>query len=103
MFTGKAQEAYSALNSADSKVYVKVKAAVLKAYELVPKAYRQRFMSLRKREPQTYVEFVRDMVLQFNRWCATSEVGTFQQLCDLVALEQIKNCVPESVATYLIL
>ena len=31
IFTGKAQEAYSALSSADSKVYVKVKAAVLKA------------------------------------------------------------------------
>ena len=101
VFTGKAQEAFSALSRADSKVYVKVKAAVLKAYELVPEAYRQRFRSFRKREHQTYVEFVRDMVLQFNRWCSASEVGTFEQLCDLVALEQVKNCVPKNVATYL--
>lgn len=101
VFTGKAQEAYSALSSEDSKVYGKVKAAVLKAFELVPEAYRQRFRSLRKREHQTHVEFVRDMVLQFNRWCSASEVDTFQQLCDLVALEQFKNCVPETVATYL--
>lgn len=101
VFTGKAQEAYAALSPADSRVYVKVKAAVLKAYELVPEAYRQRFRGVRKREHQTHVEFVRDMVLQFNRWCSASEVVTFQQLCDLVALEQFKNCVPESVATYL--
>ena len=101
MFTGKAQDAFSALSRADSKVYVKVKAAVLKAYELVPEAYWQHFRSFRKREHQAYVEFVRDMVLQFNRWCSASEVGTFEQLCDLVALEQFKNCVPENVATYL--
>uniref|UniRef100_A0A3P8WEH2 Gypsy retrotransposon integrase-like protein 1 n=1 Tax=Cynoglossus semilaevis TaxID=244447 RepID=A0A3P8WEH2_CYNSE len=101
VFTGKAQEAYSALSSTDSKIYVKVKAAVLKAYELVPEAYRQHFRGVRKREQQTHVEFVREMVLQFNRWCSASEVVTFQQLCDLVTLEQFKNCVPDSVATYL--
>ena len=94
IFTEKAQEAYSAVSPADGKVYVNVEAAVLKAYELVPEAYRQRFRGLAKREHQTHVEFVRDMVLQFNRWHSASEVDTFQQLCNLVALKQFKNCVP---------
>lgn len=49
VFIGKAQEAYSALSPADSIDYVKVKAAVLKAYELVPEAYRQRFRNWEKR------------------------------------------------------
>ena len=35
VLTGKAQEAFSALSMADSENYNKVKAAVLKAYELV--------------------------------------------------------------------
>ncbi|KAK0152175.1 hypothetical protein N1851_006449 [Merluccius polli] len=38
ILTGKAQEAYSALSTVESKVYVSVRAAVLKAYELVPEA-----------------------------------------------------------------
>lgn len=60
VFTGMAQEAYSCtLSTTDCKSYAKVKAAVLKAYELVPEAYRQRFRTLRKREGETHVEFVR--------------------------------------------
>lgn len=43
VFTGKAQRAFSALSSVDSASYGKVKTAVLKAYELAPEAYRQRF------------------------------------------------------------
>ncbi len=40
---GKAHEAYSALSLERSTDYDEVKAAILKAYELVPEAYRQRF------------------------------------------------------------
>lgn len=43
VLTGKAQEAYSALTVGESKIYVTVKAAVLRSYELAPEAYRQRF------------------------------------------------------------
>lgn len=46
--TGKAQEAYSALSVADSVKYVLVKTAVLRAYELVPEAYCQRFRQFRR-------------------------------------------------------
>lgn len=45
VLTGKAQESYSALNVSDSLKYAAVKEAVLKAYELVPEAYLQRFRS----------------------------------------------------------
>lgn len=46
---GKAQEAYSALSSEQSSDFDKVKQAVLKAYELVPEAYRQKFRNTRKK------------------------------------------------------
>uniref|UniRef100_A0A667WFT4 SCAN box domain-containing protein n=1 Tax=Myripristis murdjan TaxID=586833 RepID=A0A667WFT4_9TELE len=101
VFTGKAQEAYSALSSEDCKVYEKVKSAVLKAYELVPEAYRQRFRSWRKTGKQTHVEFARDLVSHFNRWCSSSDVKTFDRLCDLVILEQFKQSVPSYIATYI--
>ena len=41
---GKAREAYSALSIEESFQYEVVKAAVLKAYELVPEAYKQNFV-----------------------------------------------------------
>lgn len=55
VLTGKAQEAYSALSTADSENFQKVKTAVLKAYELVPEAYRQKFRGARKYDKQTYI------------------------------------------------
>ena len=43
VLTGKAQEAYSAVCAQEGLTYDMVKSAVLKAYELIPEAYRQRF------------------------------------------------------------
>ena len=73
----------------------------MKAYELVPEAYRQRFRSWRKTGKQTHVEFARDLVTHFNRWCSSSGVKTFDELCDLVALEQFKQSVPDYIAIYI--
>lgn len=101
VLTGKALEAFSALTVADSKVYATVKAAVLKVYELVPEAYRQRFRYRKKLDSQTYSEFVRDLMCTFNRWCIAAEVVTLQDLSDLIVLEQFKNSVPEHVATHI--
>ncbi|XP_033998203.1 uncharacterized protein LOC117492193 [Trematomus bernacchii] len=50
---GKAQEACSSLSVEDSLVYENVKGAVLRAYELVPEAIRQRFCGLMKTSGQT--------------------------------------------------
>ncbi|XP_063417696.1 uncharacterized protein LOC134700267 [Mytilus trossulus] len=57
VFEGKAAEIYSALPSEKSSDYDTVKQEVLKAYELVPEAYRQKFRSYKKFDSQTYVEF----------------------------------------------
>ena len=63
---GKAADVYSAMNVQDSSDYEKVKTAILKAYELVPEAYRQKFRNYKKFERQTYVEFARDQVDLFD-------------------------------------
>ncbi len=68
VLTGKAQKAYSSLSVHDSQKYLKVKDAVLKAYELVPEAYRQKFRNLRKPAEQIYCEFARDLKIQLDRW-----------------------------------
>uniref|UniRef100_A0AAY4C2R8 SCAN box domain-containing protein n=1 Tax=Denticeps clupeoides TaxID=299321 RepID=A0AAY4C2R8_9TELE len=101
VLVGKAQEVYSSLSLQQSSDYDVVKTSILNAYELVPEAYRQRFRKSRKGEQITYVEFAREKEALFNQWCVSSKVSTWEQLRELILLEEFKNCVPEAVATHL--
>lgn len=98
---GKAQEVVAALPLSDTLKYDVVKAAILKAYELVPEAYRQKFRSFKKSPSQTYVEFAREKGSLFDRWCASNKVTNFDTLRELVLLEEFKNCLPERVVVHL--
>lgn len=77
-----------------------VKAAVLRAYELVPEAYRQKFRSHVKAASQTHVEFAREKKALFE-WCLFSGISTLVQLQELILLEDFKACVAENVVVYL--
>ncbi len=99
--TGKAQEVSSAFPLEQSLDYDAVKAAVLRAYELVPKAYRQKFRSHAKTAKQTCIEFARETRPLFEKWCFSNRVTTLEHLQELVLLEEFKNCVPESVVVHL--
>ena len=48
--TGKAQQAYAALNVEDATKYKEVKAAVLRCYNINKETYRQRFRTTRRRK-----------------------------------------------------
>jgi len=67
IFVGKAREIYSTLPVEQSSKYQVVKEAVLKAYELVPEVYRQKFRNSTKEEKQTYVEFAHVKERLFDR------------------------------------
>ncbi|KAL2096852.1 hypothetical protein ACEWY4_006059 [Coilia grayii] len=101
IFKGKAQQAYSSLSLADAADYDKVKEAVLRIYSLVPEAYRHKYRDYHKPESLTYVEFLREKEILFDRWLSSQNVTTFDALRDLILLEDFKNCLPRSVATYL--
>ena len=71
----KAQEIYGSLSVEQSSNYEHVKEAILKAYELVPETYRQKFRNNLKYDSKTHVEFAREKENLFNRWCHSKEVG----------------------------
>ncbi|XP_051888858.1 uncharacterized protein LOC127579869 isoform X2 [Pristis pectinata] len=99
---GKAQKAYSALPAEDAADYTKVKQVILKAYELVPEAYRQKFRDLRKSADQTYMEFANGKRICFERWCLAKNVdGDYDKLTELILVEDFKRCVPAELTTYL--
>ena len=66
---GKAREIYTQLGVEQSHHYETVKELILKGYELVPEAYRQKFRNCKKDSNQTYVEFARNKEQLFDRWC----------------------------------
>ncbi|XP_073809789.1 uncharacterized protein [Danio rerio] len=101
VLTGKAQEAYASLSIEETADYKLVKAAILRAYELVPEAYRQRFRHYAKLSNQSYVEFAREKEMLFDRWCTSQKAESKEQVRQLILLEEFKNCVPSALSTYL--
>ena len=86
---GKAQEIVE-----QSSNYEHVKEAILKAYELVPEAYRQKFRNYLKYDSKTHVEFAREKENLFNRWCHSKEVDQdSEKLKQIVLLEEFKDKV----------
>lgn len=71
------------------------------AYELVPEAYRQKFCGHVKAANQTFVEFAREKGNLFDKWCQSSKVNNFEQLRELVLLEDFKTTLPDKIVVYL--
>ena len=99
--SGKAQEVCASLTLDQSLEYETVKKSILRAYQLVPEAYRQQFRSTEKPADQSYVEFAQLKSVLFNKWCTASKVADFEQLRELILLEEFKNCIPERIVMYL--
>lgn len=99
--SGKALEACASLSISDSLNYDTLKGAILRTYELVPEAYRQRFRGLVKTSSQSFGDFAREKSLLFDRWCSASKISNFSDLRELILLEEFKNCLPERINVYL--
>ena len=101
VLSGKAQQVYSALSIEQSSNYDIVKKSILKAYELVPEAYRQKFRDCRKQDIHTYVEFARQKEILFDQWCSSNEVDDFEKLRQLVLVEEFKRCLHSDIKVHL--
>ena len=74
----------------------------MKAFELVPEAYCQKFRNYQKQESQTYVEFGNEKEVYFERWYNSREVGTdIKKLRQVILIEEFKRCVRDDIYTYL--
>ena len=102
VLVGKAQEIYGSLSVEQSSNYEHVKETILKAYELVPEAYRQKFRNYLKYDSKTHVEFAREKENLFNRWCHSKEIGQdFKKLKQMVLLEEFKDKVRPDIRSHL--
>lgn len=74
---------------------------VLAAYKLVPEAYRQKFRSLRRKGDETFLDLASRQEALFDRWLASNEVFFFQDLRELMLMEQFKRSIPLYIDTHL--
>ena len=101
VLTGKAQVAYSCMDVEVSKDYDLVKGEILKLYQLVPKAYRLKFRDFHKESNSTYVEFARNKRLKFREWYDSQKVSTFEELEELMLLEDFKNNLSHNLKVHI--
>ena len=98
----KAREIYTQLGVEQSHHYETVKELILKGYELVPEAYRQKFRNCEKDSNQTHVEFARSKEQLFDRWCCSKKIDqNYDKLRQLVLVEEFKRCIQSDVKTCL--
>ena len=99
---GKARESYTQLGVEQSHHYETVKELILKGYELVPEAYRQKFRNCKKDSNQTHVEFTRSKEQLFDRWCCSKKIDqNYDKLRQLILVEEFKRCIQSDVKTFL--
>ena len=96
---GKAQRAYVSLSTEQCNHYDTVKDVILKAYELVPEAYRHKFRNTYKQREQTFVEYASILKDYFEQWIHSKKINdNFKKLKELILLENFLNHVPKFVA-----
>ena len=99
---GKAREIYTQLGVEQSHHYETVKELILKGYELVPEAYRQKFRNCKKDSNQTHVEFAGSKEQLFDRWCCSKNIDqNYDKLRQLMLVEEFKRCIQSDVKTFL--
>ena len=99
---GKARDIYSELSVELSGDYDTVKELILKGYELVPEAYRQKFRNLERNGSKTYVQFAQEKEQLFDRWCLSENADKeYKRLRELMLLEEFKRCIGNDIRTFI--
>ncbi|XP_068238461.1 uncharacterized protein [Palaemon carinicauda] len=71
---GKAMRVYNALEEEVARDYQKVKALILKSYDLAAEAYCLQFLNYTKHPAQSFVEFARVTEEQFDDWLKSRQI-----------------------------
>ena len=97
--SGKAAKAIRHLEQTTD--YHEIKKTILDAFSITEEGYRQSFRDLSKKTVQTYLEFAADKLRAFRKWIKSSGVNTFEQLENLIVLEEFKRKLPLHVMLHI--
>lgn len=97
---GRGKETYSVLPE-DNLTYDIFKRAVLDVYDVVPETHRLKFRRTNRGDKQTYLEFAHQLEKYFKTWLRSSRVSTYDNLCQLILVEEFLRKVPPPLRLYL--
>ncbi|XP_068234098.1 uncharacterized protein [Palaemon carinicauda] len=91
---------YNALEEGVAQDYQKVKAIILKSYDLVPEVYRLRFRNYTKHPAESFVVFARVKEEQFDDCHKSRHISTFATLWELLLLEEFQEACSRELRVY---
>ena len=97
--TGKAQQAYAALDLDKTTDYDQVKSAILKRYNVTEETYRTRLRAQTRGKQESYAEMatrVMDLTRKWTRRCAADA----DAVREVIAVEQLLNSMPVAVRVW---
>ena len=87
--TGKARVAYNSLPLTDSMDYRKVKAAVLRRFQISAETYHERFHAVQLVDSESYLDLVARLNDLFTKWMDRAQASTVADVCDVLVREQL--------------
>ena len=102
LLKGNALEVYSRLAESEAKSYDKLKAALLRKYDLTVDGFRKRFYETRRERDETAAQFICRLVGYLDRWVQLANIDqTYEGLKDLIIKEQFYAVSEEELTLYL--
>ncbi|KAK7910160.1 hypothetical protein WMY93_014844 [Mugilogobius chulae] len=99
LLSGKALEAYTAMDEDEAHCYRDLKAALLVKFDVSPETYRQRFRSTIVPSRETPTETYHRLKSLYRRWVRPDQL-TKEQIGELIILEQLLHVLPSDVRTW---
>ena len=96
--TGKAQQAYVAISQADAEDYDKVKAAILRRYDVTEESYRRRFREAKPKQGETHRELSVRLEDLVSKWL--KKYKSIEEIKDQLVKEQLLKTLPEDVCIF---
>ena len=98
--TGRAQQAFAAMDPAQASDYGEVKAAILRRYDISEETYRRRLRAVAKKDGESYRELTTRVQDLFGKW--TRRCTTMEELKELMMMEQLLNALPHEVRIWVV-
>ncbi|XP_062830648.1 uncharacterized protein LOC134297351 [Anolis carolinensis] len=92
--SGKLLEIYGDMSEETHRDYKLFKQQVQQKLQLTPEFYRLKFRTLKRERNQSFAQVASKQAQYFDSWVRTSEVDNYQQLRELMKLEQLFQLVP---------
>ncbi|XP_067321555.1 uncharacterized protein, partial [Anolis sagrei] len=95
--TGRLLQIYGDLPEGSYGDYDLFKKQILQEFRLTPEFYRFKFRTLKRDKTQSFAQVASKLSQLFDSWLRTSEVEDYQQLRELLKLEQFFQLVPYDI------